>query len=105
MLEGIAAGEHTERFLILTSALAAAEDRRREIVCNTKNGLDTRPWRVGERRPVVDADERAAILARRERGESIRIIAAGVKVSVGVVYKTLKTAESTLADQPDPAAR
>ncbi|GAA1584643.1 hypothetical protein GCM10009678_79060 [Actinomadura kijaniata] len=34
----------------------------------------------------------AAIMARRERGESIRAIAAGVKVSVGVVHKTLAEA-------------
>ncbi|MFI9561573.1 hypothetical protein [Nonomuraea endophytica] len=40
---------------------------------------------VGGRRPVVDDDKRAAILARRRRGESIRTIAAGVKVSIGVV--------------------
>ncbi|MCW2915607.1 MAG: DNA-invertase [Actinomycetia bacterium] len=39
---------------------------------------------------MVDDDKRAAILARRQRGESIRIIAAGVKVSVGVVHKTLQ---------------
>ncbi|WP_199826212.1 hypothetical protein [Streptomyces sp. SBT349] len=38
---------------------------------------------------MVDDGKRAAIPARRERGESIRIIAAGVKVPVGVVHKTL----------------
>jgi hypothetical protein len=43
--------------------------------------------------PVVDDDKRAAILARRERGESIRTIAAGVRVSVGVVHKTLAEAK------------
>ncbi|MGW2161852.1 helix-turn-helix domain-containing protein [Nonomuraea sp. NPDC001699] len=48
--------------------------------------LDHRPAGSG---PVVDDDKRAAILARRERGESIRTIAAGVGVSVGVVHKTL----------------
>jgi hypothetical protein len=45
------------------------------------------------RAPVVDDDKRAAILARRQRGESIRTIAAGVKVSVGVVHKTLAGAQ------------
>lgn len=44
------------------------------------------------RRPVVDDDKRAAILARRQCGESIRTIAAGVKVSIGVVHKTLTEA-------------
>ena len=42
---------------------------------------------------MVDDDKRAAILARRKRGESIRTIAAGVKVSVGVVHKTLTDAQ------------
>ncbi|RFA11690.1 resolvase, partial [Subtercola boreus] len=40
VLEGIAAGEHTERSLILDLALALAEDRRRDIVRKTRNGLD-----------------------------------------------------------------
>jgi len=94
VLEGIAAGEHTERSLILDLALALAEDRRRDIVRKTKDGLEAarRRGRVGGRRPVVDDDKRAAILARRQRGESIRTIAAGVKVSIGVVHKTLTDA-------------
>ena len=37
---------------------------------------------------MADDDKHAAILARRQRGESIRTITAGVKVSVGVVHKT-----------------
>ncbi|MEV4752398.1 hypothetical protein AB0K21_39090 [Streptosporangium sp. NPDC049248] len=65
--------------------------RRRDIIRKTKNGLDAARarGRVGGRRPVVYDDKRAAILARRKRGESIRTIAAGVKVSVCVVHKTL----------------
>ncbi|MEO3868873.1 hypothetical protein ABGB18_08595 [Nonomuraea sp. B12E4] len=39
MLEGTAAGEHTERSLILDLALTLAEDRRRDIVRKTKDGL------------------------------------------------------------------
>jgi DNA invertase Pin-like site-specific DNA recombinase len=102
VLEGIAAGEHTERSLILDLALALAEDRRRDITRKTKNGLDAarKRGRVGGRRPVVDDDKRAAILARRQRGESIRTIAAGVKVSVGVVHKTLAATEGNPTDQP-----
>jgi DNA invertase Pin-like site-specific DNA recombinase len=102
VLEGIAAGEHTERSLILDLALALAEDRRRDITRKTKNGLDAarKRGRVGGRRPVVDDDKRAAILARRQRGESIRTIAVGVKVSVGVVHKTLAAAEGNPTDQP-----
>ncbi|WP_240778065.1 recombinase family protein [Nonomuraea basaltis] len=93
VLEGIAAGEHTERSLILDLALALAEDRRRDITRKTKNGLEAarKRGRVGGRRPVVDDDKRAAILARRE---SIRTIATGVKVSIGVVHKTLTDAKA-----------
>ena len=95
VLDGIAAGEHTERSLILALALALAEDRRRDIVRKIKNGLDAarRRGRIGGRPLVVDDDKRAAILARRQRGESIRTIAARVKVSVGVVHKTLTEAQ------------
>ena len=52
VLDGIAAGEHTERSLILDLALALAEDRRRDIVRKTKNGLDAarRRGRIGGRR-------------------------------------------------------
>ncbi|WP_433259165.1 hypothetical protein ACQPYK_23985 [Streptosporangium sp. CA-135522] len=53
-----------------------------------------RSRKVGGRRPVVDDDKRAAIFDRHRRGESIRTIAAGVKVSVGVVHKTLTAARS-----------
>ncbi|MDR8412394.1 recombinase family protein [Nonomuraea sp. 3-1Str] len=101
VLEGIAAGEHTERSLILDLALALAEDRRRDITRKTKNGLEAARarGRIGGRRPVVDDDKRAAILARRRRGESIRTIAADVKVSIGVVHKTL--AEALAETQPN----
>ncbi len=92
VLEGIAAGEHTERSLILDLALALAEDRRRDIVRKT-NGLESARarGRVGGRRPVVDDDKRAAIFSRRAKGQTIREIAAGVRVSVGVVHKTLSS--------------
>ncbi|WP_407929773.1 recombinase family protein [Leifsonia xyli] len=40
VLDGIAAGEHTERSLILDIALALSEDRRRDIATKAKNGLD-----------------------------------------------------------------
>jgi DNA invertase Pin-like site-specific DNA recombinase len=96
VLEGIAAGEHTERSLILDLALALAEARRRDIARKTRNGLEAARSRsrVGGRRPVVDDDKRAAILDRRRRGESIRTIAAGVGVSIGVVHKTLADTET-----------
>ncbi|MFK0003120.1 recombinase family protein [Paenarthrobacter sp. NPDC090520] len=39
ILDGIAAGEHTERSFLLDLALALAEDRRRDISRKTKDGL------------------------------------------------------------------
>ncbi|MFC4111866.1 recombinase family protein [Nonomuraea zeae] len=41
VLKGIAADEHTGRSFILARALALAEDRRRDIVRKSKNGLET----------------------------------------------------------------
>jgi DNA invertase Pin-like site-specific DNA recombinase len=97
VLDGIAAGEHTERSLILDVALALSEDRRRDISAKTKNGLDAarRAGRIGGRPTVVDDDKRAAIHARRARGESIRTIATGLAISIGVVHKTLTETTSS----------
>lgn len=91
VLDGIAAGEHTERSLILDMALALAEDRRRDISRKTKNGLEAarKRGRVGGRPRVIDDDKRAVILARREKGESIRVIAGVLGVSVGTVHNVL----------------
>lgn len=91
VLDGIAAGEHTERSLVLDLALALAEDRRRDISRKTKNGLEAarRRGKVGGRPSVIDDDKRAAILARRAKDESVREISRGVGVSVGTVHKVL----------------
>lgn len=57
----------------------------------THNGLAAarKRGKVGGRPTVVDGDKRAAILARRDRDEPIRTIAAGVRVSVGTVHRVL----------------
>lgn len=91
VLEGIAAGEHRERSLVLDLALALAEDRRRDISRKTKNGLEAakRQGRTGGRPPVVDDDKRRAILARHDEGQSIRQISRGTGVSVGVVHRVV----------------
>lgn len=96
VLEGIAAGEHTERSLILDLALALAEDRRRDISRKTKSGLEAarRRGNVGGRPTAVDEDKRAAILARRNRDESIREIAAGVGLSVSTVHKVVNGSDT-----------
>ena len=106
VLTGIAAGEHSQRSFILDIALALSEDRRRDISAKTKNGLEAarRNGRVGGRRPVVDDDKRAAILARRERGESIRTIATNLGISIGVVHKTLTKTSPQTDKNPKPAA-
>ncbi len=96
ILEGIAAGEHTERSLILDLALALAEDRRRDIARKTRNGLDAaaRRGRKGGRPRVVDEDKRRAILARRSEGQSLREIARGVGISLAVVHGVVQAAEN-----------
>lgn len=96
ILEGIAAGEHTEKSLILNLAFALAEDRRQDISRKTRNGLEA-ARRSGKRlgRPrVVDEDRRRVILARRAEGQSIREISAAVGVSVGVVHGIVAGAEA-----------
>lgn len=91
VLDGIAAGEHTERSFLLDMALALAEDRRRDISRKTKSGLEAarKRGKVGGRPRVIDDDKRAVILARRDKGESIRVIARVLDVSVGTVHKVL----------------
>jgi DNA invertase Pin-like site-specific DNA recombinase len=99
VLEGIAAGEHLERSLILDLALALAEDRRRDIVRKTKNGLDSARTRgnVGGRPTVVDDDKRRAILARRGEQQSLREIARGVGVSLAVVHRIVAEHENPVS--------
>jgi len=102
VLEGIAAGEHRERSLVLDLALALAEDRRRDISRKTRNGLEAakRQGRTGGRPPVVDDDKRRAILARRDEGQSIRQISRGTGVSVGVVHRVVHETEANAESVP-----
>ncbi|MGW4843212.1 recombinase family protein [Nocardia brasiliensis] len=94
ILAGIAAGEHTERNLVLDFALALAEDRRRDTARKTRDGLDAarRQGRTGGRPRVVDDDKRRAILARHAEGQSLREISRGVGVSLAVVHGEVTTA-------------
>ncbi|WEG08626.1 recombinase family protein [Microbacterium horticulturae] len=66
VLEGIAAGEHTERSLVLDLALTLAEDGRRDIARKTKNGLEAA--RTGRRAAPRDR-RRQARDHPREAGE------------------------------------
>lgn len=102
ILEGVAAGEHTERNPVL--ALALAEDRRRDISRKTKNGLEATARRGAEggRPSVVTDDRRRAILTRHDEGGSIRQIARGVGISAAVVHGVLHQHQpETAADEPD----
>ncbi|MCT1691610.1 sigma-70 region 4 domain-containing protein [Brevibacterium sp. p3-SID960] len=53
----------------------------------SKNGLEVarKRGKDGDQPRVIDDDKRTVILARREKGESIREIAATTGVSVGAV--------------------
>lgn len=106
VLDGVAAGEHTDRSLVLDLALALAEDRRRDIARKTRNGLDAARARgtTGGRPTVVTGDRRRSILARRAEGESLRQIARGIGISPAVVHRVLHEAEQsqhrTTTDEP-----
>lgn len=99
VLDGIAAGDHTERSLILDLALALAEDRRRDIVRKTKDGLAAARMRgkVGGRPSVIDDDKRRIIYARFDEEESMRTIATGVGVSASTVHSVLKQRRESAA--------
>lgn len=85
VLEGIAAGEHTERTFILDLALALAEDRRRDIVKKTKNGLESarKQGRVGGRKPVMTEVLVAQAVALRDKGFTIRQIQPHLRITEG----------------------
>lgn len=84
VLDGIAAGEHTERSLILDLALALAEDRRRDIVKKTKNGLDAARsrGRIGGRRAVMSDALTIQAAALRGQGFTLR------QIQPHLTYKT-----------------
>lgn len=85
VLEGIAAGDHTERSFILDLALALAEDRRRDIVKKTKNGLESarKQGRVGGRKPVMTDALVAQAVGLRDRGFTIRQIQPHLRIADG----------------------
>ncbi|WP_322500777.1 recombinase family protein [Streptomyces rochei] len=85
VLEGIAAGEHKERSLILDLALALAEDRRRDIVKKTKDGLEAarKRGRVGGRKPVMTEALVVQAAALRDRGFTIRQIQPHLRIAEG----------------------
>ncbi|MFF7411692.1 recombinase family protein [Streptomyces lydicus] len=107
VLEGIGAGEHTERSLILDLALALAEDRRRDIVKKTKNGLEAarKRGRIGGRKPVMTDVLVAQAAALRDKGFTIRQIQPHLRIaegankgknpSVGAISQALRAHDET----------
>jgi DNA invertase Pin-like site-specific DNA recombinase len=107
VLEGIAAGEHKERSLILDLALALAEDRRRDIVKKTKDGLEAarKRGRVGGRKPVMTEALTVQAAALRDRGFTIRQIQPHLRIteganrgkhpSVGAISQALRAYDET----------
>ncbi|MFE7535163.1 recombinase family protein [Streptomyces rhizosphaericola] len=107
VLEGIAAGDHTERSFILDLALALAEDRRRDIVKKTKNGLEAarKQGRVGGRKPVMTDVLVAQAVGLRDRGFTIRQIQPHLRIadgknkgknpSVGAISQALRDHDAT----------
>jgi len=85
VLDGIAAGEHRERSLILDLALALAEDRRRDIARKTKDGLAAARarGRVGGRRPVMTEPLVIQAVALRDKGFTIRQIQPHLRITEG----------------------
>lgn len=85
VLEGIAAGDHRERSLILDLALALAEDRRRDIVRKTKDGLESarKRGRVGGRKPVMTEALVIQAAALRDQGFTIRQIQPHLRITDG----------------------
>ncbi|MFE9850369.1 recombinase family protein [Streptomyces sp. NPDC005576] len=113
VLEGIASGEHKERSLILDLALALAEDRRRDIVKKTKNGLDAarKRGRIGGRRPVMTEALVVQAVALREKGYSLKQIQPHLRItegsnkgknpSVGAISQALRAHDE---EQVEPAS-
>ena len=95
ILEGMAAGDHTERSLFLDHGRDIAELRRRLLSQKIEAGLQAARERgdVGGRPTVVNSERLADILSRREHGESIRTIAGSIGVSVGTVHNVLAKEE------------
>jgi DNA invertase Pin-like site-specific DNA recombinase len=108
VLEGIAAGEHTERSLILDLALALAEDRRRDIVKKTKDGLAAarKRGRVGGRRPVMTEPLVIQAVALRAQGFTLKQIQPHLRItdgankgknpSVGAISQALRAYDASL---------
>lgn len=90
VLEGIAAGEHTERSFLLDMALALAEDRRRDISRKTRDGLAAaRRGRKGGRPSVITVDRQDQARQMREAGMTYRRIGEALGISDASVRRAI----------------
>nr|WP_012311421.1 recombinase family protein [Arthrobacter sp. Chr15]ABR67056.1 putative serine family recombinase [Arthrobacter sp. Chr15] len=94
ILDGIAAGEHTERSFLLDLALALAEDRRRDISRKTKDGLAAaaRRGRKGGRPSKMTPDRLEQARHMRADRISYRRIGQALGVSEITIRRALANA-------------
>lgn len=102
VLEGMAAGDHTQRSLLLDNGRDIAALHRRFLSERIKGGLQAARGRghVGGRPVVVNDGRRAWIRSKREQGESIRAIARSIGVSVGTVHNALAKEQRAARTRP-----
>lgn len=95
VLEGTVAGEHAELTIYVDLGRNIAKLRVELVSMQIRAGIKAARERgAGSGRPrVVDAGTRAAILTRREQGESLRSNAQAAGVSVGTVHNVLANPE------------
>jgi DNA invertase Pin-like site-specific DNA recombinase len=95
ILDGIAAGEHTERSFLLDLALALAEDRRRDISRKTKHGLAAaaRRGRKGGRPSKMTPDRLEQARHMRAEQASYRRIGQALGVSEITIRRALATSQ------------
>ncbi|GLU61586.1 recombinase family protein [Paenarthrobacter ureafaciens] len=99
ILDGIAAGEHTQRSFLLDLALALAEDRRRDISRKTKDGLAAaeRRGRKGGRPSKMTPDRMEQARRMRDERISYRRIGQALGVSEITIRRAMANAEPLAA--------
>lgn len=92
VLHGALAGEHAERLYLLDQCREITALQRQVRRSHIQEGIaSAREHGAVHGRPrVVDADKRARILFRYERGDTVRSIAQAADVSVGTVHNVVR---------------
>lgn len=103
VLDGALAGEHADRSFVLDQCLEISALQRQIRRSHAQEGIAAaREHGAVHGRPrVVDADKRARILFRFERGDTLRSIARSADVSVGTVHNVVRRDDrSGIIDTP-----